>query len=870
MKLSEFIKPVAFVVAGILFWGCNNIYHDLLPPEDSSIYYFGVENPDDGFFDAAEDIDDKDDIIEITIPHGVSVDSLLPVIKTEEKATVIPITPEYLKKAFAGETEDDLAKVLALTGNTGELGAKILELINRNKDFEAPGLDIPIDFTGEVLFCVIAAQKNLSFYRVHILNQIFIVFDYNGGKSGDGKDSVSLTGNRGAELKIPESPKRPGYRFSGWSPEIPRVIPDQDTRYQARWILESDYIITYKLNGGTNAPENPPSYNVETETITLKDPVKPGYTFEGWYMAEDFTGEAVTEIAQGSTGDITLYAKWELESDYIITYKLNGGTNAPENPASYNVETETITLRDPVKPGYTFAGWYMAEDFTGNAVTEIVQGSTGNITLYAKWELVSYIITYKLNGGTNAPENPASYNVETETITLKDPVKPGYTFAGWYRTEDFTGGAVTKIAQGSTGNITLYAKWELVSYTITYELEGGTNAPENPASYNVETETITLKAPVKTGYTFGGWYKAEDFTGEAVTEIAQGSTGNITLYAKWKLVSYTITYELEGGTNASENPASYNVETETITLKNPVKPGCIFAGWYMAEDFTGEAVTEIAQGSTGNITLYTWWILIPELVYVDGGKATLSQVEVTLSSFYIGKYEVTQEEFESVMTGNQNGIEPNPSYFSDSPAEGEVQKRRPVEQVSWYDAIVYCNLLSIKEGLTPCYTIKSSTDPADWGTSPTSDWYGVTCNFDADGYRLPTEAEWEYAARGGQAGITDKSWDNRYSGSTTADDVAWYWDNSDSKTHEVGKKQANALGLYDMSGNVWEWCWDWYDYNGYPSGTEDPEGPVAGDGRVDRGGSCGHLASGCTVSVRDGSYPYRSYRRGFRLVRSAR
>ena len=270
----------------------------------------------------------------------------------------------------------------------------------------------------------------------------------------------------------------------------------------------------------------------------------------------------------------------------------------------------------------------------------------------------------------------------------------------------------------------------------------------------------------------------------------------------------------------------------------------------------------------------------PNLIFVKGGSCTLNGTEVTLSSFWISPYEVTQEEFESLIAGNQNGINANPSSFTSNPAAGEVQESRPVECVSWYDAIVYCNLLSIKEGLTPFYTIKGSTNPAAWGTSPTStgaedyaDWESVTCNFNADGYRLPTEAEWEYAARGGQTGITHGSWDNTYSGSTTPENVAWYTGNSESKTHEVGKKQANALGLYDMSGNVWEWCWDLYDdsSSGYPSGTEDPAGPDTGSNRVIRGGSWYNEASNCTVSYQSNIKPWSRYNNyGFRLVRSIR
>ena len=143
-------------------------------------------------------------------------------------------------------------------------------------------------------------------------SQVTLTFDAGEGSFKEEK-TLTLTGKVGDNLALPETPVREGYNFTGWNPALPEKYPEINTKYTAVWVTEGDYTITYELNGGTNAPENPASYNVETETITLKDPAKPGYTFGGWYRTEDFTGDAVTEITQGSTGDITLYAKWVKE-----------------------------------------------------------------------------------------------------------------------------------------------------------------------------------------------------------------------------------------------------------------------------------------------------------------------------------------------------------------------------------------------------------------------------------------------------------------------------------------------------------------------------------------------------------------------------
>lgn len=212
-----------------------------------------------------------------------------------------------------------------------------------------------------------------------------------------------------------------------------------------------------------------------------------------------------------------------------------------------------------------------------------------------------YTITYKLNGGTNASGNKKTYTQLDATFTLKAATRKGYTFGGWYSDSKLTK-KVTKIEKGTTGNKTLYAKWTAVTYTITYKLAGGKNVSGNPKSYKITTSTITLKAPTRKGYKFGGWYSDSKFKTK-VTKITKGSTGNKTLYAKWTVITYKITYKLAGGKNSSKNPKSYKVTTSTVTLKAPTRKGYTFKGWYNGS----KKITKIAKGSTGNVTLTAKW-----------------------------------------------------------------------------------------------------------------------------------------------------------------------------------------------------------------------------------------------------------------------
>ena len=198
-----------------------------------------------------------------------------------------------------------------------------------------------------------------------------------------------------------------------------------------------------------------------------------------------------------------------------------------------------------------------------------------------------------------------------------------------------------------------------------------------------------------------------------------------------------------------------------------------------------------------------------------------------------------------------------------------------MEEVNWYDAITFCNKLTLLSGLTEEDLVYSVEGITDWlnlsakevPSSSSTAWDNVTINLRKKGYRLPTEAEWEFAARGGDTSASE--WNYTYAGSDSLDDVAWYDSNSSDKTHQVGTKSPNSLGLYDMSGNVWEWCNDWYGSIGTGSET-DPIGAVSGYDRCERGGSWDYYSNDCEVDNRDYYSAYdRSSYYGFRLARTA-
>jgi formylglycine-generating enzyme len=341
----------------------------------------------------------------------------------------------------------------------------------------------------------------------------------------------------------------------------------------------------------------------------------------------------------------------------------------------------------------------------------------------------------------------------------------------------------------------------------------------------------------------------------AISGVPAPVTGATPVTAISETEQYTGT--VSWSPSASDMFVSNTIYTATITLT--AKAGYTLTG-VTADFFTVHGTTSNANSAdsgvvttgfpatTANLAAVTDYTGtgIGTLKAVQGGTFNNGTANMTVSSFRLSQHEVTGEQYAAVM------VVTDPSGFASV-------TDNPVELVTWYDVVEFCNKLSTNEGLTPVYTITARTPAAGYPITEAT----VSADWSANGYRLPTEAEWQFAARGG-----DSSHDYTYAGSNTIDDVAWYYMNSGSTTQAVGGKVENELGLKDMSGNVTEWCWDWL--SSYPATDQtDYRGAASSINRVLRGGYWNGNEFSCAVDSRNGGNPgtYLSNGNGFRVVR---
>ena len=368
-----------------------------------------------------------------------------------------------------------------------------------------------------------------------------------------------------------------------------------DGNYHADLWLEAiytikTYSITYSLGGGTNSDKNPTTYTVE-DGFTLTAPTREGYTFQGWV---DETGEKVEAINRGTTGDLVLTATWNDGNQYLLHLDASGG----------EIETPTITVQfgkayvlpAPTRKGYDFLGWQKegAKDLFPSQGT----WQWTNITkLTATWSICNYAITYE-NVASVPADWPTSYTVNDEVL-LPEAVRDGYTFLGW---TDENGAAVTSIPTGSIGSRVFTATWnDGNAYQIT--LVPGDGASVDSKLINVQYDhEYTLPTPTKKGYEFLGWFEDESSSAFAASGTWK-LTSNLTLTAKWEIITYTITYDCAGGTLDEGAKTSYTVE-DHFTLLEPTKDKYTFLGWY---DEKENKVTSIETGSTGDLKLTASW-----------------------------------------------------------------------------------------------------------------------------------------------------------------------------------------------------------------------------------------------------------------------
>ena len=474
--------------------------------------------------------------------------------------------------------------------------------------------------------------------------QITVTFDYNGGTGNQSSKSVVQGDSYGT---LP-TPTRVGYSFDGWYTERGTTVTTDG------WITEtvggskvteattvsatSNHTLYARWFGNFYTVILSPNYDGKYSVAMniqygnhyrFQAPdEREGYTFIGWYTEAVGGTEVTTSTIMLTPAEHILYAHWKINT-YTVTYDANGGSGAPEAQTKEYGAALTLSSTKPTRTGYTFQGWATSASATTAAYK--AGGSytaDASVTLYAVWKANTYTVSYNANGGTGAPANQTKIYGVKLTLSSTVPTRDGYKFLGWATSASATtatyqpGGSYTKNAK-----VTLYAVWEeevSSTYTVTYDANGGSGAPEAQTKEPGVTLTLSSTKPTRTGYTFQGWATSASATTAAYK--AGGSytaDASVTLYAVWKANTYTVSYNANGGTGAPANQTkTYGVKL-TLSSTVPTRDGYKFLGW--ATSSSGSVAYQPGGSYTKNakVTLYAVW-------EATAPKVTLSTTSVSL------------------------------------------------------------------------------------------------------------------------------------------------------------------------------------------------------------------------------------------------
>ena len=488
---------------------------------------------------------------------------------------------------------------------------------------------------------------------------------------------------------------------------------DNKVTFTATW-EPITYQVAYNCTSGTGTMANTNhTYGVDAN-LRENTCTKTGYTFAGWARSADGNVEfgdkaSVKNLTEQNNAVVTLYAKWS-SNKYTITFSSNGGnawnSTTCANPYKLNgaVCTKEVTydgtygnMPTPVKTGYTFGGWYKETGLTNKVEASTKVSTANNHTLYAKWSATQYTITFNVNGGSawtsSTCASPYSLNSSacTKSVTydgtygnMPTPTRTGYTFGGWYKESSLTNKVETTTKVSTSSNHTLYAKWTANKYTVTYNVNGGTAWTSSTcgSGYTFSsgaktcTKSVTynstygdLPTPVRTGYTFAGWYKESSFTNKVETTTKVSTASAHTLYAKWTANKYTVTYSVNGGTDWTSSICgsgyTFNSSSKTCTksvtydgtygsLPTPTRTGYAFAGWYKEASCANKVETTTKVSTASAHTLYAKWGASEYTITLNNQNATTAGTDKIYEKYNNGFY--LDSAFSKKMTTSANGI----------------------------------------------------------------------------------------------------------------------------------------------------------------------------------------------------------------------